>query len=317
VDLQVRTRRVHGTEQELPTHVRVPDVDTAALLVGNGWPQRLTRGRARAAVLTGRYPHLSQPARTLAAVDALTDVDFALLCRAGDWFATHDATGLTPRQVPIEGLRAKWLNTRQHLVRELAGVDDLRLAPPHPPRLHFTYLDPDHRARRGRRHDSATVGDPVALPYRPQVVIISENKDTAVHFPELPSAVSVEGVGRGGGTAAAFDWVTTAPAVFYWGDMDPDGMEILDGFRAAGVPATSLLMGTAEYATWSRFGTDTDARGKALGPRTPRPVPCLNPDETTLYHQLCSPSWTGPRRIEQERIPLPIALAAVQAELSL
>jgi hypothetical protein len=134
VDLQVRTRRVHGTEQELPTHVRVPDVDTAALLVGNGWPQRLTRGRARAPVLTGRYPHLSQPARTLAAVDALTDVDFALLCRAGDWFATHDATGLTPRQVPIEGLHAKWLNTRQHLVRELAGVDDLRLAPPHPPR---------------------------------------------------------------------------------------------------------------------------------------------------------------------------------------
>lgn len=73
-------------------------------------------------------------------VDGLSDVDFDLACRAGRWFATHDSTGLTPRQVPVEGLHAKWLNNRHALVRDLADVDDLKLAPPHPAPLHFTYL---------------------------------------------------------------------------------------------------------------------------------------------------------------------------------
>ncbi|MGZ4591464.1 MAG: Wadjet anti-phage system protein JetD domain-containing protein [Actinomycetes bacterium] len=310
--LQFRARRVLATDQELPTHVHVPDLDTAATVCAGQWPARLARGRRRAAVLAARYPHLPAPARTLAAVDSLSDVDFDLLCRAADWFATHDAAGRTPRQVPIAGLHAKWLNTRQGLVRDLAGVTDLRLAPPHPARIHFTYLDPAHRAAGGRVHDSATVDDTVVLPYRPTVVVISENKDTAIHFPPIPGGVSVEGVGKGGATVAAFDWLVTAPLVVYWGDMDADGLEILDGFRAAGVPAAAVLMDPAAYAEWERFGTDLDPRGRPLEARQPRALPHLTDDERVLYLQLTSASWNRSRRIEQERIPLTVALAAVQ-----
>jgi hypothetical protein len=313
--LRIQHRRVHGTRQELPTHLVVTSVDQAAALCGDPWPARLARGRVRAGVLDARFPYLPQPAGVLAAVDGFTDVDFDLLCRAADWFATNDATGLTPRQVPIEGLHAKWLNSRQGLVRELAGIQDLRLRSAHPPRVHFTYLDPDHRASGGRIHDSATVGDPVVLPYRPRVVIISENKDTAIGFPEFPGGVSVEGVGRGGGTAAAFDWIVNAQAVFYWGDMDADGLEILDGFRAAGVDAVSILMEGTAYERWRRFGTNVDPRGRPLEPRQPRPVPHLIGDESRLYHQLISPGWSGPRRIEQERIPLTEAVRALQDRL--
>ncbi|WP_223884566.1 DUF2220 domain-containing protein [Micromonospora craniellae] len=69
--------------------------------------------------------------------------------------------------------------------------------------MHFTYLDPAHLAAGGRRHDSVTIGDRAQPVYQPRVVIISENKDTAIHFPALDGAVSVEGVGRGGRTIAA------------------------------------------------------------------------------------------------------------------
>lgn len=317
--LRYRPRRVSGTDQELPTHVCVPDLDTAAQVCAGEWPDRITTGRQRAAVLARRYPHLAQPERTLAAVEKLSVIDFDLLCRAADWFAGNDAASLTPRltprQVPIAGLHAKWLNTRQALVRELAGVEDLRLLPSHPARIHFTYLDPAYRAAGGRVHDSATVGDPVRLPYQPRIVIVSENKDTAIYFPPLPGAVSVEGVGRGGGTAAAFDWITTAPHAFYWGDMDADGLEILDGFRAAGVPATSLLMDPAAYNAWEGFGTNADKNGKPLGYRPPRPVPHLTEAECTLYRQLSSPNWTRHRRVEQERIPLNVALEQVKRRL--
>lgn len=111
------------------------------------------------------------------------------------------------------------------------------------------------------------------LAYRPQVVVISENKDTALYFPELPGAVSVEGVGKGGATAAKFEWLVNAPLVVYWGDMDADGLEILDGFRAAGVPARSILMDVDAYEELQRFGTDQDAKGRPLTNRDPRAVP--------------------------------------------
>ena len=311
VTLTVRTRRVMGTDQELPTHVNVPDVDTAARLCGGDWTTRLNTGRHRFASLAAQFPHVAGSGRVLAAVEALSDVDFDLLCRTARWFATGTATGMTPRQVPVEGVHAKWLNTRHALIRELAAIDDLGLLPPHPARIHFTYLDPTHRAGGGRLHDCATVGDRVALPYEPRVVVISENKDTAIHFPEVPGGVAVEGVGRGGATAAKFDWISQAPHVFYWGDMDADGLEILDGFRAAGIAATSLLMNPTAYEAWERYGTNLDVRGRPLEARGARPVQHLTDAEAQLYHQLISPTWTRHRRIEQERIPLTVAAQAV------
>ncbi|MDT5031095.1 MAG: hypothetical protein QOC94_1266 [Actinoplanes sp.] len=313
--LRTRTRRVMGTNQELPTHLVIADIDEAARLCGGGWPQRLTRGRRRANELAARFPHLLRAdllASTVTAVDGLSDVDFDLLGRAGEWFAAHDAAGLTPRQVPIEGLHAKWLNTRHELIRRLSRRDDLGLLPPHPPRVHFTYLDPAHLSAGRRRHDSATIGDAAPPAYQPRVVVISENKDTAIHFPPLTGGISVEGMGRGAGAIAALPWLRDAPHLFYWGDMDADGLEILNEFRAAGVRAASLFMDIATFERWERFGTNEDRYGKPLTAREPRPLPYLTEAEGTLYKSLTSSSWQRHRRVEQERIPLAAALTHVR-----
>ncbi|MEU6266230.1 Wadjet anti-phage system protein JetD domain-containing protein [Saccharopolyspora shandongensis] len=90
-----------------------------------------------------------------------------------------------------------------------------------------------------------------------------------------------------------------------------DGLEIPNGFRSAGVPATSILMDPDSYEAWEPFGTSFDRHGKPLGPRPARPVPHLTEAERTLYHQLIAPTWTRHRRIEQERIPLTVALEQV------
>lgn len=70
-------------------------------------------------------------------------------------------------------------------------------------------------------------------------------------------------------------------------------------------------MDPATYDAWERFGTNLDKNGKPLGPRPPRPAPHLTDAERTLYCQLISPDWTRHRRVEQERIPLSVALAQV------
>jgi hypothetical protein len=196
-------------------------------------------------------------------------------------------------------------------VGRLARRDDLNLAPPHPPRVHFTYLDPTHRELGGRWHDSITVGDSMSPSYKPEVVVISENKDTAIHFPPLPAAVAVEGVGRGAGAIAAVPWLAYAPLVVYWGDMDADRLEILNEFRAAGIDAVSLFMDLVAYERWERFGTNHDPQGKPIRTTLRRPAPHLTSSELKLYDALTSEGWTRYRRVEQERIPLGMAFAEV------
>jgi hypothetical protein len=316
VTLTDTTRVVHGTTQRIPTHLNISDAETAARLCGQEWVQRLRRGRARAVELKRRFPGLPDVARMIRSVDRYSDADFELLCTAGEWFSCNSAPGLTPRQVPIPGFHAKWLNTHQSAVAALAGLPELGLLPPHPARIHFTYLDPDYIASGHRRHDSATVGDPMTPAYLPAVIIISENKDTAIHFPPVRHGVSVEGVGAGGGTPASIPWLRQCQNLFYWGDIDAAGLEILNGFREAGLAVTSMLMDVATYEEYERFGTTTDVRGNEIKPGKRRALPYLTDAERQLYEVLTDPAWKRFRRIEQERIPLAIAARVIYKAVS-
>jgi hypothetical protein len=321
VTLVFETRAAKGSRHEIPKQVLIPDVDTAAGLCAGRWPAVLVRARTRADLLQRQFEHLRAPASlagALRAVMRFDDVDFELACRTAAWFAAAgDTSAWTPRQVPLEGVHAKWLQSHTRAVATLAGRDRLDLAPAHPPRVHFTYLDPQHLAAGGRRYDSATIGDHVPLPYRPRVVLISENKDTAVHFPSVQGGVALEGDGKAVGTLAALEWAREADALAYWGDIDAEGFEILDLLRAAGLPAASMLMDTATYERYARYGTDVDKAGRELTARDPRPTPHLSSAERHLYERLCSPDPRGPRRLEQERIPLTVAVTTLGAATGL
>jgi hypothetical protein len=314
-DLEVQTtnRIVSGTHQDIPTHVTIPALNAAASLAGQGWPNRLSMARTRLTRLQAEFTDASQWSKILRAVDRYDDVDFDLLCTVTRWFTTHDAAGLTPRQVPIPGVHAKWLNSHQPEILLLLDRGSLNLAPRHPSRIHFTYLDPAYRSSGARIHDSATVGDTMMPAYPPRIVLISENKDTAINFPPIPDAIAIEGEGTGGTTFAQFTWITEAPVLLYWGDIDADGFFILNGFRAAGVPATSILMDRETLSTYARFGTDLNKKNKPI-PLSPRRgvLPYLTEEEQATLELLMSEEWEGPRRLEQERIPLSVAAAITE-----
>lgn len=309
-------RRVQGTIQPIPTHVTIRDVDVAARLLGDEWRDRLRRGRTRGAALAARYSNSPDVAKVVRLIDRWSEVDFALLQTVADWFMVNSAAGLTPRQVPLPGVHAKWLNTGRPVVELLTGKP-LRLAERHPPRIHFTYLDPEHLARGGRRFDSATVGDVVDITYEPGIVIISENKDTAIHFPATAGAIAIEGEGFGGSTAAQFDWIVNAPIIAYWGDIDAEGFEILDGYRRDGVLATSILMDVETLRSFAAWGTDLDKSGKPINLREPKALPTLTHEERAAYVAVCSGAEGLPLRIEQERIPLQVARSAILGPRSL
>jgi hypothetical protein len=119
-------------------------------------------------------------------------------------------------------------------------------------------------------------------------------------------------MGHGGGTAAATGWLRECPNLFYWGDIDAAGFEILNGFREAGLAVTSILMDSATYEEFERFGTSNDAGGNVIPAGRRRALPYLTEAEKAIYDNLTDPAWKRFRRIEQERIPLNRAVQMVQ-----
>lgn len=311
--LEYVTRRTGGTVESVPAHVTIPGVDTAATVAGEGWPARLRRGRTRLNVLRTEFPQHSDLGRVVRTVDGYSETDFEVLCKAARWFQTRRGGGLSPRQVPIEGLHSKWLNNHQATVADLAGVEDLGLVEVRATPIHFTYLDPAHRAGGGRRHDSVCPGDAAMVPaYWPEVVLITENKDTAILFPELERAVAVQGGGKAGPSLLAqVGWLRDAPRMLYWGDLDADGFEIVHDYRSQGVPVETVLMDLATLHGYARFRAETDPRGKPLKPNKRRELPLLTETERDVYWALTEPGGAGPVRVEQERIPLTVAREAV------
>jgi hypothetical protein len=318
VTLRTTTRRIRGIDHsDVPTHLVLEGPDQTAAAVADGWPARLHLARSRAKLIEARLPG-ADVAVALRLADHLDDVDFELALTAARWLADSPGAwvGLTPRQIPVAGLHAKWLDRNKPLVKALARIDDLTLAE-RGTRVYWTYLDPGYRRTGGRLHDSLTLGDNVPLPYDPALVLIVENKDTAVLFPDLAGAIVVEGNGNASvGLLHRVPWIASAHRVIYWGDIDARGYEILSGLRERLPQVRSVLMDRQTYEQFEDFGTNVDERGVLLNPRKRNALPNLSAPEREMYLNVTDPNWTRHRRLEQERIPLATGVEQVLAAVT-
>lgn len=298
------------------SHVQACDIEQLAHAVGTSDHLRTYRDRLK--VLRATFPACDDACLRRVLVDlnryGADDVEFDLVCRAALWFAAHDVANMTPREVPLEGFHAKWLDGGGHrsMVCALAGLDRLVLRE-RPRLVRYRYLDPAYLATGARAHDSWLEGDAGEPAYRPDVVVICENRDSALWFLPVEGGIAVMGDGMAGtATIANIPWVRATRQVFYWGDMDVQGFEILAKYRERGLSATSILMNADAYDAYAAYGTSVDKKGRALPPRPDASaLATLTPEENALYLCLCAQDCDGPRRIEQERIPLEVAREAV------
>jgi hypothetical protein len=313
--LTIANRRVGGTTRAIPTRISVADIDTAAAATGSDWPRRLAEARRRARILHDEFP-TTVTNGLLRSACTLDDVDFDVVRAAAMWFRRHDATGLTARQVPIAGLHAKWLERSTRLVTGLSGRSELGLVT-RPSRIQFSYLDPNWLRHGNRRRDSIALDDADQLPgYRPQVILVTENKDTALFFPEVEGGIVIEGNGNAVIRLSKIPWIRACPNIVYWGDLDAHGLSILNLLRSTGIPAEAILMDEATLRYYAKYASPTYADGSPLPQGPPPPTQFLSAAERGLLERIRDPAWTGARRIEQERIPLKTAHEALMLFLS-
>ena len=154
-------------------------------------------------------------------------------------------------------------------------------------------------------------------------------------MPDIAHGLCVWGAGKAilASIALLLPWLTTArpddgddssPQVVYWGDMDADGLEILDAVRHTGVRCKSLFMDLEAYQSYSWFGTNLTSTSTPLTSREPKATPTLDFGERELYLLTCGEAVgqsgesglsDGPThlRVEQERIPLIDAADALRS----
>lgn len=316
-----RTLSIQGVAGDFPARL-VADLDggVAFLAEFGAEPPTVDVERARQLASALRSVDAVLTPATLRAVHRLQAHDVGVLLRAVDWLRQHpDLSAWTLRQLPIRGMHTKWLDSHGALLREVSGRDVRAEVRPRPAVVHLTYVDPGYLASGRRRHDAWTTGDVHEIAYRPRVVLVVENRDCRLRFPQVRDTIVVEGGGKAAAALLAeVPWLRAAEHVVYWGDIDTDGYAILDRFRAAlaeptpdGAPpksVSSILMDDTDLHRYAEHGVNHDKHGRPLTSSAEVP-PHLTEAERLAYDTIATAGPTPFRRIEQEVIPFEHAVA--------
>lgn len=307
--------RVLGS-QRLPDKLVLRNPSQVAAWAGE--LARWNRAVDREAVLIQRWPQLVRRLGGLFNVLAdYAEADFLRLVDALDWLATHPASGLYPRQLPIAGLDTKWLESRRPVLAFLmaclrgpdADVTDfyalcgLRSMPV---QLRLRILDPDLRAlTRGIGDVMAPVEQIAALDLPASNVLIVENLQSGLALPDLPGTVAIIGLGYSVDLLGQIPWLRRVHGR-YWGDLDTHGFAILNRARLYLPDLTSLLMdeGTMKRhaVLWSTEASQHSGNGLEL----------LSAAEQAVFLALKNNLWGQHLRLEQERIAWPDVCGALQ-----
>ncbi|MBB5153329.1 Wadjet anti-phage system protein JetD domain-containing protein [Saccharopolyspora phatthalungensis] len=312
----VMRRTVVGT-QEVFTHLDLPTVDDLVELdqeLTEHWLRANARWAQLRALPGGVVDERLRP--YLQQIVDLDDPDFDILLDATKWFTENPRSGLTVRQVPVRGMHTKWLARNRRLVLACLNIaqqpstssdqpdegleqDDLdplglKALPVY---VDVILADPADRALiGGLRHLSAPLPEIGALPLRPEIVLIVENKESAYLVPDRPRTVVVHSLGNNLNVLDEIGWLDSARQL-YWGDLDRAGLTLLSRARARLPHLVSVLMDPATLEEHRALAVTDQTRAD-------EPDPNLTDVETATLAALAAEHGIYVR-LEQERLPSP------------
>lgn len=307
--------------QTLPVALCLQSAREVALWCGQ--EKRWLRAGARLEQVFQRWPALKGAVSMGKYFDVLadySDVDFDRLLKVTSWLLENPTSGLYVRQLPIPGVDTKWLEKRTGLVTELLGL--LRGSPVKneffeatglkrlPQRIRMRVLCPELRTRVGGLSDvEATVEDLALLDLRPSSVLMVENLASGASLPDVTGVVAFIGLGNAVTLLAQIKWVEGLPAV-YWGDLDTHGIAILGRARQLFPGLRSILMDEVTLERFKELAVQESTQCLEAN------LDFLTEAEIAVFRGLKDGTW-GPRlRLEQERIPWPVAENAIQRALT-
>lgn len=220
------------------------------------------------------------------------------------YFVANPCPGLYIRELPIE-VHTKFIERNKGVLRELLDIVIVE---------HVCSDEKEFEKRFGLRYDEPWVRIRVldasiaseyfsgvddltvpqsqfcALSLPVQKVFVVENKVNFLTFPKLAGCLLIWGHGFTVGILKSVPFMRHA-SLYYWGDIDVHGFEILSQFRSYFPQTQSVLMDRTTFNTY--FEGD-----KGTPSNVSKPLH-LTHEEATLYNHIKSHNL----RLEQEKIP--------------
>jgi hypothetical protein len=141
------------------------------------------------------------------------------------------------------------------------------------------------------------------LPFQTERCIITENKKVFLTLPTFHRTFAIFGEGFTVHSLCAIPWLAQCP-IFYWGDLDAHGFQILSLLRETFPHVISLMMDEATLQAFSDFWVEGT-------PCAVQQLSHLTSEEHALFQHLARENI----RLEQERIDHAYALQCLSAYL--
>lgn len=218
-----------------------------------------------------------------------------------EWFATAwKPAHYYLRELPVP-VHTKFIEQHKAILTQLLEVllgDRVNLSESHfERRFGLRYDEPLVRIRLldvampGFRDVSLPIGEFRSARFPAATVFVLENKMNFLAFPPVAGAVAIWGSGFQVGILKNIDWLTDAD-IFYWGDLDAHGFQILSQWRGYYPHTRALLM---DWQTLHRFQFDW----VGATPSSVARLPGLTEEEYRVFDFLKNNNV----RLEQEKIP--------------
>lgn len=233
--------------------------------------------------------------------------DLLTVCR---WFCEHPSPRLYIRELPLP-VHTKFIEEHTAV---LISLLDFLLPPMHinpefknfARRYNLQWDQPLIRCRFRSSEGEEDLSRPLGLfrkiPLPGSPIFIIENKMNFLTFPLERELLVIWGKGFAAEVLKAIPWLQERP-LYYWGDIDPPGYEILGMFRSYYPRTSSFLMDRPVYREYERFAHFCD-KGRAQPPEN------LTAAEREMFLYLKAHPEKG--RLEQERISQEYLLRALQ-----
>lgn len=233
------------------------------------------------------------------------------LLKVVTYFAQNPRPNLYIRELPIE-VHTKFIERNKAIIRELL---DIVIAPfvcedekDFEKRFNLKFAEPLVRLRildkdiasyfNGISDVSIPVGQFCDLQLPINKVFVVENQVNFLTFPQIADAVVIWGKGYAVSAIKDSRMLKTS-ALYYWGDLDVQGFEILSQFRGYFPQTKSLLMDHTTFDKYYEGDIGTQSNVSVLNH--------LTMEETTLYNNIKFNNY----RLEQEKIPQSYVLEQV------
>jgi len=313
IEWEERNDRLAGI-QRLPVRIYFPDA--ASLLSYLGKTREAERFIADAGLIASAVPELrpwttKKPHRIVEHAG-----DWDRLVAVVRWMLAHPRPGIFAREIPaVED--TKFIERKKAVLRELLDIalEGTAVAPEASsfedrfglrriePLVRVAILDEEiARSRLSGVQDLSVPASDLDRLLFPEIatVLVFENKasfsnaDAFLTLPTLRGCAAIFGSGFAAASLGAAPGLAEK-RLFYWGDIDTQGLRILASVRGRFPHCLSVLMDEQTFDRFPEYRTGTPAE-------TADAPAALSVDERALYRRLAAAK--AGNRLEQERVPL-------------